>query len=281
MAITGVGMSRFLQKLQAWLGITPLDPPAKDDHLPLTTVTNLDGVLVVRFADLNATLGDRESSTVDRLEEELSSAIGTNLLAMVLDFENSEFVPSAAFEAALVRLHGRLDGRLSICNLPTTVAAHFEANRLTSLSPIHSDLYEAIAALQIPHLELPEGRRIPLIGDRLFISRIPFDEQRHENALGIKKDPARLEGDRLYLPDPHVSRRHAVLSRTEDDRYAIEDSGSSGGTFVNGESVTARTTLAVGDTLKLGETEIVYRERINLSPPYAADVFPWERFGSD
>ena len=45
----------------------------------------------------------------------------------------------------------------------------------------------------------------------------------------------------LRLVDPGVSRHHAEL-RVEDDEVVLVDLGSTNGTFVNGEPVTARLT---------------------------------------
>lgn len=62
----------------------------------------------------------------------------------------------------------------------------------------------------------------------------------------------RDEGVDLVIPTPAVSRRHAKLSM-EGNGYAIEDLGSSNGTFVNGERLRARKALNAGDEIKLGQ----------------------------
>ena len=55
--------------------------------------------------------------------------------------------------------------------------------------------------------------------------------------------------------DPELSRRHARLAR-DGGRLTIEDLGSANGTFVNGERLTAPRPLAVGDSVRMGQTTL-------------------------
>jgi hypothetical protein len=105
-------------------------------------------------------------------------------------------------------------------------------------------------------LALPKGRSILLTGDRLSISRLSFDPARHKQILDLLKEPARLEGDCLYLPDPQVSRQHAILQRADDGSWSIEDAGSRNGTLVNDQAVTGRTPLKAGDRIAVGQSHI-------------------------
>jgi pSer/pThr/pTyr-binding forkhead associated (FHA) protein len=90
----------------------------------------------------------------------------------------------------------------------------------------------------------------------MSISRLSFDPARHQQILDLLKEPARLEGDCLYLPDPQVSRQHAVLQRADDGSWSIEDAGSRNGTLVNDRAVTGRTPLNVGDRITVGQSHI-------------------------
>lgn len=54
---------------------------------------------------------------------------------------------------------------------------------------------------------------------------------------------------------PMVSRRHAKLTRTRSG-VTVEDLGSSNGTFVNGQRISAPTPLNVGDVISLGSFEL-------------------------
>lgn len=57
----------------------------------------------------------------------------------------------------------------------------------------------------------------------------------------------------VVLPDPEVSRRHAIV-RALGEHPAIQDLGSLNGTFVNGRRIEGVTPLHVGDVLRLGNT---------------------------
>ena len=60
----------------------------------------------------------------------------------------------------------------------------------------------------------------------------------------------------IRLNDPNVSRRHAEL-RQEGTSYWLVDLGSTNGTEVNGSRV-RRAKLESGDTVTIGETELVF-----------------------
>ena len=125
-------------------------------------------------------------------------------------------------------------------------------------------------------LALPKGRSIPLTGDRMSISRLNFDPARHQQILDLLKEPARLEGDCLYLPDPQVSRQHAVLQRAHDGSWFIEDAGSRNGTLINDQAITGCTPLNVGDRITVGQSRIDF-----LAEPDWVPAPEWFNGGSD
>ncbi len=61
----------------------------------------------------------------------------------------------------------------------------------------------------------------------------------------------------IVVDDASVSRRHARITRSADGAYAIEDLGSTNGTFVGGRRV-QRATLTSGERVQLGR-ESVFR----------------------
>jgi hypothetical protein len=62
------------------------------------------------------------------------------------------------------------------------------------------------------------------------------------------------EGTDIVLPDPEVSRKHAVMRVLESGGAAIEDLGSTYGTFVNDERVHGATPVVVGDFVRFGSS---------------------------
>lgn len=83
-------------------------------------------------------------------------------------------------------------------------------------------------------------------------------------------------GDGRLEEDPELSRHHARISRERDGRYAIEDLGSSNGTFVNGLRLTSPGLLVAGDSIELGGTTLVVREITSPQAPAAAEPAPTE-----
>jgi eukaryotic-like serine/threonine-protein kinase len=59
------------------------------------------------------------------------------------------------------------------------------------------------------------------------------------------------------LRDPQVSRVHCRL-QMEPGRVLLDDSGSAGGTWVNGERV-SRCELQPGDLIRIGDTQLSFR----------------------
>jgi predicted component of type VI protein secretion system len=96
----------------------------------------------------------------------------------------------------------------------------------------------------VVRLEVVAGRAIGmsiLLDDELLIGR-------HAEGAGRLAD------------DDEISRSHARISLDRSGFCAIEDLGSTNGTFVNGLRIAGPQTLSVGDTIELGGTTLVVRE---------------------
>jgi FHA domain len=68
------------------------------------------------------------------------------------------------------------------------------------------------------------------------------------------------EGAGRLGEDEEMSRSHARVSMDSSGSFAIEDLGSTNGTFVNGLRISALQTLREGDTIEIGGTTLVVRE---------------------
>lgn len=86
----------------------------------------------------------------------------------------------------------------------------------------------------------------------LWLQHGPQPNLRH-NLEKEQTTIGRSAGNELVLVDPEVSRRHARVVR-KSGYFAIEDLGSTNGTFVNGQRISRLTALAHGDIIDLGDT---------------------------
>lgn len=98
-----------------------------------------------------------------------------------------------------------------------------------------------------PAHEQPEGEVLVL----RMIKGMPPDAR---FTLSRSLRVGRSTESEIFLVDPSVSRNHAVLEVRGND-VVVRDSGSTNGTFVNGERVRLRT-LHRGDRVAFGKTEM-------------------------
>jgi hypothetical protein len=66
-----------------------------------------------------------------------------------------------------------------------------------------------------------------------------------------------VAGNTVLLTDTGVSRKHVGIKRVQGG-FELADLGSTNGVYVNGEKV-ARRKLEVGDVIRVGATEMVFR----------------------
>ncbi len=72
----------------------------------------------------------------------------------------------------------------------------------------------------------------------------------------------------VVLASQKASRRHAEV-RQENGNYVLVDMGSTNGTLVNGQRITAPHTLKDGDLIAIGQAQIVFRAGAPPAPPPA------------
>jgi pSer/pThr/pTyr-binding forkhead associated (FHA) protein len=63
----------------------------------------------------------------------------------------------------------------------------------------------------------------------------------------------------VRIDDAYASAAHARVY-TRNSSTFIEDLGSTNGTFVNGRQIKGTVKLEVGDSVRIGDTELRYRE---------------------
>lgn len=97
-----------------------------------------------------------------------------------------------------------------------------------------------------------------------------------DHAIGTECVLGRAPDVDFTLEDSNASRRHSrVLA--EGDGYVIEDLGSRNGTWVNGARVVQRQALRDGDVVRIGGTEMIFRQKGLLesaAPARPAAVVP-------
>ena len=74
----------------------------------------------------------------------------------------------------------------------------------------------------------------------------------------------RNESCDLMLPDPGVSRQHAILTLKPDGGAVIADLGSRNGTFVNGEAIQNTAELRSGDQVRIATVDVVFEDLAGL-----------------
>ena len=75
----------------------------------------------------------------------------------------------------------------------------------------------------------------------------------------------------IGVADRRASSKHARIERT-NDRFVLEDCGSTNGTRVGGVPVEGRVVLRDGDLVEIARTFFLFREAIPVGPTDAADV---------
>ncbi len=118
---------------------------------------------------------------------------------------------------------------------------HFDALRCLSSREVHK---AALSGEPIPH-----GSYLRVTGSNRALL-IPLGEAMAHVGRGLNVD--------LHLDDVSVSRRHAIILRT-DEGHRILDDRSLNGTYVNGREI-RHAELNDGDVITLGRVELTYCE---------------------
>jgi pSer/pThr/pTyr-binding forkhead associated (FHA) protein/tetratricopeptide (TPR) repeat protein len=97
------------------------------------------------------------------------------------------------------------------------------------------------------------------------------DDEGHTTVVPLVKEEitiGRKEGNTIRLTERNVSRHHARLTRSNGSVF-IEDLDSYNGVKVNGDKITARTTVREGDLVEIGDYHLALQKSIQegLSAP--------------
>jgi len=79
----------------------------------------------------------------------------------------------------------------------------------------------------------------------------------------------RVQGNTLALDEDGVSRRHCRIYR-QNDRWIVEDLGSTNGVRVNGQRITGSVTLKHGDRLGVGSNTFLFADSADIVEPSVA-----------
>lgn len=124
---------------------------------------------------------------------------------------------------------------------------------------------EMVAEPEAPEEPLPPTGAVEEPLDRPPASPSPafatltLEGAHHDIALrGERMVVGRLATADIPLEDANVSRQHVAFVAEPDGSWAVEDLGSTNGTLLNGERLTARRRLSDGDVIQAGLTRIFY-----------------------
>jgi pSer/pThr/pTyr-binding forkhead associated (FHA) protein len=134
----------------------------------------------------------------------------------------------------------------SSCGAPLDVRG--EEHTITLTAP--EELSDGIDDVSIALDDLPEGvgmllvKRGPGAGSRFVLDEDVISAGRHPDSD-------------IFLDDVTVSRRHAEVVRTPTG-YALRDTGSLNGTYLNRERIEREVPLANGDELQVGRFKLIF-----------------------
>jgi FHA domain len=105
---------------------------------------------------------------------------------------------------------------------------------------------------------VPDGQPVE-VNPRLEVIAAKGHEAGREFDVRAGARLGRAQTSEVSLEDSYASAAHARVY-PRDGAMFIEDLGSTNGTYVNGRELTRPLQLAEGDTVRIGDTELRYRE---------------------
>ena len=149
---------------------------------------------------------------------------------------------------------------------------------LVSFEKFSGEEHEAASNVTIPAInvksELPNSPPTRPVGGEIFIARFELNgsrkDRRLEFTIGGRLSVGRTSSSDLMIDDPSVSKIHASLVIDSENCLSVADTGSTNGTFINGERIAygVARRLAESDRVKFGMVEVIF-EHVPQAP--AAD----------
>jgi hypothetical protein len=116
----------------------------------------------------------------------------------------------------------------------------------------------------ISRKDLPPVRSVPTGVSDTVVVKFTIDGTTHEKLLefpaGGRRSVGRAASSDLVIDNQSVSKMHASLSISENDTLLVADTGSTNGTFVNGQRIAygKAVELKTGDILRFGQVEATF-----------------------
>lgn len=98
----------------------------------------------------------------------------------------------------------------------------------------------------------------------IYIARYEINGSRRDKRMeispGSRHSVGRGTGNDLVIDDKSVSKIHAALVLNSDSSLSVADTGSTNGTFINGERIAygKASRLIIGDCVKFGEIDVIF-----------------------
>ncbi|HEV8593086.1 MAG TPA: FHA domain-containing protein [Pyrinomonadaceae bacterium] len=103
-------------------------------------------------------------------------------------------------------------------------------------------------------------------------------QKRLEFEAGTRVSVGRTKENDIPIDDPSVSKFHASVMVNSDGRIVVADTGSTNGTFVDGERIAYGKAMTVNRNVKFGTVEVMFAVETIAAPVAKPELPPTEKF---
>jgi hypothetical protein len=103
-------------------------------------------------------------------------------------------------------------------------------------------------------------------------------QKRLEFEAGTRVSVGRTKENDIPIDDPSVSKFHASVMVNSDGRIVVADTGSTNGTFVDGERIAYGKAMTVNRNVKFGTVEVMFAVETIAAPIAKPELPPTEKF---